>query len=49
MHLPAGVGELPQGGEVRERVLAQCPGGVGDVLAEVAAGAVFGGVDRDDV
>jgi len=49
MNLPAGIGELRQCGEVWERVLAQRPGGVGDVLAGVAAGTVLGGVDRDDV
>lgn len=38
VHLPAGVGERPQGGEVGDRVGTQCSGGLGDVFAEVAAG-----------
>ncbi|WP_314429832.1 hypothetical protein [Microbacterium lacticum] len=49
VHLPARGRELLQRGKVRESVLAERSGGVGDVFAEVAAGAVFGGVDRDDV
>lgn len=49
VHLPAGVGERPQGGEVGDRVGAQRAGGLSDVFSEVAAGTVLGGVGGDDV
>src|SRR5690606_18097149 len=49
VHLPARARELLQRGKVREGVLAERAGGVGDLLAEVASCAVLGGVDGDDV
>ncbi|WP_258061748.1 hypothetical protein [Rathayibacter rathayi] len=49
MHFPTGGREVLQRREIWECVLSERSGGLGDVFAEVPAGAVLGRVDGDDV